>query len=105
MSDTLTVLLVCGSGASSGFMAQRMRKAAKKRGLTYEIEARSESELDAALASIDVLMLGPHLRYMEDQIRERTSGSTVEVTVIPESIYGVLDGDAALDLLESIRTA
>ena len=29
----MKILLVCGAGASSGFMAQSMRKAAKKRGL------------------------------------------------------------------------
>ena len=39
------VLLICGSGASSGFMAANMRKAAKKAGLDFKIQARSEAEL------------------------------------------------------------
>lgn len=45
MSERKSILLICGSGASSGFMAANMRKAAKKKGLNYEIKARSESEL------------------------------------------------------------
>ena len=41
------VLLVCGSGASSGFMAVNIRKAAKKRGIDMTVTARSEAELPA----------------------------------------------------------
>ena len=37
----LRVLLVCGSGASSGFMAANMRKAAVEEGLEMYIKARS----------------------------------------------------------------
>ena len=39
------VLLVCGSGASSGFMAAIIRKAAAARGLSITVNARSESLL------------------------------------------------------------
>ena len=35
------VLLVCGSGASSGFMAANMRKAASARGIEITVNARS----------------------------------------------------------------
>ncbi|MDD6710774.1 MAG: hypothetical protein PUE27_01625 [Sharpea porci] len=45
----LNVLLVCGSGASSGFMAANMRKAAKEMGLDYQIKVRSESEFEYML--------------------------------------------------------
>lgn len=56
------ILLICGSGASSGFMAASMRKAAKKQGLDYKIKARSESELGDYSNDIDALMVGPHLK-------------------------------------------
>ncbi len=62
MSERKSILLICGSGASSGFMAANMRKAAKKKGLNYEIKARSESELADYADSIDALMVGPHLK-------------------------------------------
>ena len=42
----LNVLLVCGSGASSGFMATNMRRAAVARGVEMDIKARSESEIE-----------------------------------------------------------
>ena len=64
----LNVLLVCGSGASSGFMATNMRKAAVARGLDVDIKARSESEIENYIEDIDVLMVGPHLAYILDDI-------------------------------------
>lgn len=60
----LNVLLVCGSGASSGFMAANIRKAASARGLDVSVVARSESEIESYIDDIDVLMAGPHLAYI-----------------------------------------
>lgn len=55
------VLLVCGSGASSGFMAANIRKAAAARGLSITVNARSESTVEDYVDEIDCLMIGPHL--------------------------------------------
>lgn len=42
--ENIKVLLCCGAGLSSGFLAQRARKSAKKRNLDIKIEAKSETE-------------------------------------------------------------
>ncbi|MCO6018744.1 PTS sugar transporter subunit IIB [Carnobacterium divergens] len=96
-----TVLLICGGGASSGFMAANMRKAAKKRGAEVAILARSESELDDYIEKIDVLLIGPHLAYIENEVKERIvqSGRDILVKVIPQKVYGMMNGNEALDLL------
>ena len=60
----LNVLLVCGSGASSGFMATNMRRAAVARGVDMDIKARSESEIENYVDEVDALMVGPHLAYI-----------------------------------------
>lgn len=97
----LNVLLVCGSGASSGFMAANMRKAAKARGLDMKIAARSESEIENYIDEIDALMVGPHLAYIMDDIEEYTQGADVKVILMKPSYYSKLDGSAALDDLLS----
>ena len=66
----LNVLLVCGSGASSGFMATNMRRAAVARGVDMDIKARSESEIENYVDEIDALMVGPHLAYILDEVEE-----------------------------------
>lgn len=98
---SLNVLLVCGTGASSGFMAANMRKAAKKRGLDYKIQARSESELENYINDIDVLMIGPHLAFMEEEARGQVDADKVTVLLMKPDYYSILDGDGALDDLQN----
>ena len=97
----LNVLLVCGSGASSGFMAANIRKAAKARGLEISVVARSESEIESYVDEINALMVGPHLAYILDEIDEYTHGLPVKVILMKKEYYSTLDGDAALDHLLS----
>lgn len=97
--EKLSVLLVCGSGASSGFMAANIRKAAKARGLDISVVARSESEIDSYIDEIDALMVGPHLAYIMDEVDEITDGNDVKVILMKKEYYATLDGEAALDYL------
>lgn len=97
--EKLKVLLVCGSGASSGFMAANIRKAAKARGLDINVVARSESEIESYIDEIDALMVGPHLAYIMDEVDEITDGNDVKVILMKKEYYSTLDGEAALDHL------
>lgn len=97
----LNVLLVCGSGASSGFMAANMRKVIKECGLDIAVTARSESEIENYIDEIDALMVGPHLAYILDDIDEYTQGADVKVILMKAEYYSKLDGAAALDDLLS----
>ncbi|WP_270375794.1 PTS sugar transporter subunit IIB [Enterococcus thailandicus] len=93
------ILLICGSGASSGFMAAAIRKAAKKRKLEFSVKAASESQLDDHIDAIDYLLIGPHLSYMLNDLQEQTKDKNVKATIIPQAVYGTLNGEKALDLI------
>lgn len=95
--DEIKVMLVCGGGASSGFLASSMRKAAKKKGLMMDIFAKSESDVDNFKNEIQVLLLGPHLKYLEEEIKERIAGTSVKLDVIENAIYGSLNGELAVE--------
>ncbi|MGM0213936.1 PTS sugar transporter subunit IIB [Enterococcus sp. AZ109] len=97
------ILLICGSGASSGFMAAAIRKAAKKRGVSVTVKAASESQLDDRINDIDYLLIGPHLSYMLNDIQEQTKDKAVKAAVIPQKVYGALNGEKALDLILSLE--
>ena len=51
----VNIMLCCGAGMSSGFLAQRTRKAAKKMNRPIRIEAKSESEVSQYFQDIDIL--------------------------------------------------
>ncbi|SHE63904.1 PTS system, cellobiose-specific IIB component [Seinonella peptonophila] len=96
------VLLICGGGASSGFMAAGIRKAAKKQNVEIEVLARSEAELSELIEDVDILLIGPHLSYMEEEVKKEAENYHAKVAVIPQSIYGRLDGQKALDLIQKL---
>lgn len=95
--EKIRVLLVCGSGASTGFMAANIRRAALQRGIDMEINARSESEVDQLLPHIDCLMLAPHLKYLYGELLEKCKKKQVKIAVMDPSYYGVIDGNRAVD--------
>lgn len=95
--ETLTVMLACGSGASTGFMAANMKKASKDMGLDVDIIARSESEISEYLNQIDVLMIGPHLEYLFDDIDSYIGDADIGVVLMKPDYYSTLDGKAALE--------
>ena len=67
------IIVVCGAGASSTFVAHRIRRAAAARGIEVRATATSESQLDQALADADVLLVGAHLGDRLDLLRERAA--------------------------------
>jgi PTS system cellobiose-specific IIB component len=95
----IRVLLVCGGGASSGFLANNMRKAAKEQGLDMNIQAKSESAIADYMDDIDVLLIGPPMKYMEAEIRELISDSACKAAVVSDEVYGGLDGAGAIQLV------
>jgi cellobiose PTS system EIIB component len=99
----LRLLIVCGSGASSGFMAANMRKAATARGFDVSIVARGESEIENYIEDIDVLMVGPHLSYLLAETESLISGRDVKMILMEKSYYSTLDGEKAIEhLLKNI---
>lgn len=95
--DNYNILLVCGSGASSGFMAANMRKAAMEKGLKAKINARAESEIENYIDEINVLMVGPHLAYILDEVEDYVGDNEVEVILMKSDYYSTLDGGKAID--------
>lgn len=97
--DNIRVLLCCGAGMSSGFLASNARKAAKKQKLSINVEARSHSEAAEFLGTIDILLLGPHYAAELDKFKTMAEPYGVPVMVIPQDIYAMLDGDRLLKLV------
>lgn len=99
--DALNVLLVCGGGASSGFMAVNLRKAAAARRINLDAKARSETEVELYVGEVNAILLGPHLSYLEKELKERINNPDIKVLVIDRAQYSTLDGEGLLSELLS----
>lgn len=94
---TIRILLACGIGASTGFMAASMRKYAKEEGLDVTIQAVSKSEIMDYADKIDVLLLGPHFAAEVPATQEQVKPFGVKVMAIDPDSYAALDGEAILE--------
>lgn len=98
------ILLCCGAGMSSGFLAQNMRKSAKKQKVQVRVDAVAESDVDSYLSNSNILLVGPHLTYMFERLQNKADQLNIPMIIIPEDIYGSLDGERLLKLsLENMK--
>ncbi len=102
--DKLNVLICCGAGMSSGFLAQQMRVAAKKANIMAKVEAKSQAGVEENFDETDILLVGPHLSYMFDELKEKANSYNLEVILIPKEMYASLDGEGLLNLcIETLK--
>ena len=93
----MKIIVVCGAGASSTFVAVKLRSAAGARGLSVQVAAGSASQLDS-LAAVDVVLVGAHLESVVPALRARAAATGTAVAVLPPVSPAALDGALALDL-------
>ncbi|RDU24690.1 PTS sugar transporter subunit IIB [Anaerosacchariphilus polymeriproducens] len=102
--EDLKVILCCGAGMSSGFLANALKKASKKRKMNISASAHAESNVMSVVKEgVDVLCIGPHYASRFDTYKELCSGYDTDVILIPKDIYGTLDGEGLLDYIMQQR--
>lgn len=94
----MEILVVCGAGASSTFVALRVRRSAAERGITLSARAVSLELLDSALPGADLVLVGPHLAARLEDVRAaaRAVDDGIVVALLPEPAVTSRDGDLAL---------
>lgn len=92
----MRILVVCGAGASSTFVAQRLRQAASAAGRDWQTSAGTESTL--ATESPDLVLVGPHLADRLDTMR---AAATAPVIVLPADVFADRDGTRTLAVVDA----
>lgn len=90
------VLLVCAAGMSTSLLVNKMKAAAKERGLEINIDALPVSECSRVIDSVDMVLLGPQVRFQKTQVDALVKGR-VPVEVIDMRLYGTMNGKAILE--------
>ncbi|EUJ39411.1 PTS system lactose/cellobiose specific transporter subunit IIB [Brochothrix campestris FSL F6-1037] len=93
-----TIMLACAAGMSTSLLVTKMEEAAKARGLDAKIYAVSVSEVPAQLEKerLDIILLGPQVRYTEKQVAQQIGDRDVKLAVIEMRDYGMMNGEAVL---------
>jgi cellobiose PTS system EIIB component len=91
------ILVVCGAGASSTFLASRIRAVATERGLDVTARAASNLDLSSRLSDARVLLVGPHLASSFGEIEAEAAEHSVPAGLLPSTAFGP---DGATDALD-----
>lgn len=94
-----TIMLVCSAGMSTSLLVTKMEKAAAARDMEAEIFAVSASDADNNLESktIDVVLLGPQVRFMKAQFEKKLADKDIPLEVINMQDYGMMNGEKVLE--------
>lgn len=94
-----TIMLVCSAGMSTSLLVTKMEKAAAARNIEADIFAVSASDADNNLAAknVDVLLLGPQVRFMKSQFEQKLQPKGIPLDIINMQDYGMMNGDKVLD--------
>ena len=90
------ITLVCAAGMSTSILMARMQESAAKQGIEAKIIAMSESKFEEYEEPTEVLLLGPQIEYMADEMKEQYEPKGIKVAVIDMMDYGTLNGEKVL---------
>lgn len=93
----MKIILVCSAGMSTSMLVNKMNQAAEKRNLTVEIDAFAESQLKDHLDNLDVVLIGPQVRFLEKKIRTSLEPKGIKVDIIDQMAYGLMNGEKVLE--------
>ena len=91
-----TVLVVCGAGASSTFLALAMRRLAAAKGIALRIEPVGEGQLTARVPHADAVLVGPQLAARFPALSAQVSKLGARAVLLPDGDVGAAGAERAL---------
>lgn len=90
------ILLVCAAGMSTSLLVNKMNAAAKEKGIEISIDALPVSECSSVIDTVDIVLLGPQVRFQKPQVDALVKGR-IPVEVIDMRLYGTMNGKVILE--------
>ena len=90
------IMLVCSAGMSTSLLVNKIKKAADEQGVEADVFAVAELEAKSH-TDVDVILLGPQVRFTLPKMVEFMKPYNVPVDVINTVAYGSLNGKVVLE--------
>ncbi|WP_124067699.1 PTS sugar transporter subunit IIB [Clostridium sp. E02] len=91
------ITLICAGGLSTSMMVNKMKESAKKKKIEVEIKAMASSAFASYKNPTDVLLLGPQINYLYDEIVREYGEKGIKISVIDMMDYGMMNGEKVLE--------
>jgi PTS system cellobiose-specific IIB component len=92
------IYLFCDQGMSTSMLAQKMQDIGSEHNLPLEVKAYSIKILEKIMdeENPDCVLLGPQVRHLLEDTKNRLKNYDVPVGVIDSADYGMMDGEKIL---------
>ncbi|MEM0672857.1 MULTISPECIES: PTS sugar transporter subunit IIB [Dickeya] len=90
------ITLVCAAGMSTSMLMAKMQQSAKSKNIDASIIAMPEEKFKNYNGQTEILLLGPQISYLEDDLREKYEPRGIKVSVIDMVDYGTMNGEKVL---------
>lgn len=93
----MKMLLVCNLGMSTSLLVEKLKEAAKGKGIEMEVDAVPFDKVVLYADSIDILLLGPQVRYLVAKFRDQYGDKIPVIEAMNMSDYALLKADSILN--------
>ena len=91
------ITLLCSMGMSTSLLVNKMKDAAKQSGEEVTIKAMAKDSFASYDGQTDVILLGPQIRHMYDDLKNKYEAQNIKVAVIDNMDYGMMTGKKVLE--------
>ena len=101
---TKKILLSCAGGFSTSLLVNKMKEAAKAEGKEYEIKAVAAAQVEDIIEkdALDCILIGPQIKYMEDQLKADANKHDIPLEAIGMQDYGTMNGKNVISQAERL---
>lgn len=93
----IKIRLFCCVGMSTSMMVNKMKEAAVSQGIEADIAAAAEGKMAEEIEGVDVVLLGPQIRYKLNDAKKVCGEKGIPVDVVPMADYGTMNGKNVLN--------
>lgn len=87
------ILLCCNAGMSTSILVKKMEDFFTKNSYEAEIDAIAVEKLKEYVENIDLVLLGPQIRFKENEVRNLCNKYNKKCEIIPFTLYGTMNAE------------
>lgn len=91
----VNILLVCAYGMSTSLLVNKMKEVSEKTGFDCSIEANPVDAAADKKGEVDIVLVGPQVRFMYDRVKRDFDGTPV--LLIDSVAYGTMNGAKVIE--------
>lgn len=98
------IVLACSAGMSTSLLVTKMQEAAQAQQFEAIIYAVSVSELILEIEKnqADLILLGPQVSYMEEELKNDSHLAHIPIAVINMMDYGMMNGAKVIEMAKTL---